>query len=826
VAASSSADAPRAAWPNIALPPAKAVTLGGPLGLALSRGVKRLEAEPYTEKWLRADVSFEISRIFTNYSGDSSGRYIELAALTSPPKKPWPAALTPLMKTIARHQKPDGHFGADVDLTKPLAKNSPPIPMLWGNARLLVGLIAAAQEFHDEELLRAARRLGDFYVASADQLCAPAREAEFRSSGTYGDGYTCCYFPAIEGLALLYRQTKDDRYLKQAQRMAEWFRKFDALPVDHSHGNLCAWRGILMLYEITGDRAYLDATRAKWDAAMKGSYVWPLGGVGEHWHVNFHGDEGCSESDWLRLNLDLWRFTGEARYLDLAERLLENQYAKNQCPNGGYGMCHLDGDAAGPIAAYGQLEEWPFCCSFHGPLGLHFSRSYLATGSDRGVIVNFPVDFTAPVRAGARDWLVKSVVKTDFIKGTSVLELEVAPQGDAVSAATALLVRVPRWATSAKAAVGGEALNARMQDGYLRIEREFKAGEKIAVTFQNCLALEGRRFEKATPAVGKVSRLHDVGILAGPKLLFAAPAGTSGRPVLLATIDGAGQLGFPGRIDGGYVTVALPGLDVKEDRIPGLLQAGKPVLLRPLSNMPPQPAFRSVLTLSEAGRPGSGPARRAAFMADLVVVPSESVAGEIDKFQSRAKDAENQVGAPVFGENLEKRPEVWPAQHGWKFTPEGLLVSGGDIGLVDGEGYKDYRFEFELVLPKEGQGLAGWMVRAADANNCLMFQLQAADSTYHAPEYKTRPNTLRPHVRRNGQWQLAEPVPLGKEFRRGEPHKIAVECRQDTVEVFLDGERIHTQSKVELRGGAVGFRAATVGEQGLFRAVALRALQR
>jgi hypothetical protein len=148
------------------------------------------------------------------------------------------------------------------------------------------------------------------------------------------------------------------------------------------------------------------------------------------------------------------------------------------------------------------------------------------------------------------------------------------------------------------------------------------------------------------------------------------------------------------------------------------------------------------------------------------------------------------------------------------------------LGLHFLRSYKDYRFEFELVLPKEGQGLAGWMVRAADANNCLMFQLQAADSTYHAPEYKTRPNTLRPHVRRNGQWQLAEPVPLGKEFRRGEPHKIAVECRQDTVEVFLDGERIHTQSKVELRGGAVGFRAATVGEQGLFRAVALRALQR
>ena len=71
---------------------------------------------------------------------------------------------------------------------------------------------------------------------------------------------------------MLYRATKDDRYLKQAQRMAEFFTKFDALPIDHSHGNLSAWRGILQLYEITGDRKYLDRARAKWDLAVKGGY--------------------------------------------------------------------------------------------------------------------------------------------------------------------------------------------------------------------------------------------------------------------------------------------------------------------------------------------------------------------------------------------------------------------------------------------------------------------------------------------------------------------------------------------------------------------------
>ncbi len=245
---------------------------------------------------------------------------------------------------------------------------------------------------------------------------------------------------------MLYRATKDDRYLKQAERMAEFFTKFDCLPVEHSHGNLCAWRGILDLYEITGKRTYLDRAKAKWDAAMKGGFVWPLGGVGEHWQVFFPGDEGCSESDWLRFSLDLWRFTGQTRYLDVAERLLENQYATNQCPNGGYGMAHLDGDAAGPVAAIEKIEEWPFCCSFHGPLGLHFLKGYLAAGSERGVIVNFPYSFNARVKAAGREWSVSVRSKPDYLRGQTRMEIELAPRDkDAVARGT-LWVRIPEWA--------------------------------------------------------------------------------------------------------------------------------------------------------------------------------------------------------------------------------------------------------------------------------------------------------------------------------------------------------------------------------------------
>jgi len=787
------------AWPQA--PPALAaprdVEMGGAPGDDLRRGLDRLALPPYTPPWLLADVSFEAKRIFTNYSGDVSGRFLELAALTSPRDRFVPATFEAVLQQVLRHQKPDGHFGADFDLAKPFASGTSgkvaPLPMFWGNGRILAGLIAVAQERQRPEFLEAARKLGDYYVASGDQLCSAAREKEFKATGTYGDSFVCDYFPAVEGLALLYRATKDERYLKQAQRMAEFFKRFDALPVDHSHGNLCVWRGFLMLYDITGDRAYLDAAGAKWDAAVKGGFVWPIGGVGEHWHVNYGITEACSESDWLRLSLELWRFTGETRYLDMAERVLRNQYRVNQCPNGGFGSRHLESGAAGPWAVKPKLEEWNFCCSFHGPLGLHYLKSYLAAGSDRGVFVNFPLDFSAPVKAGGREGRVAVKADADTKTGRWRIEVELAPTDRPAPWRTALHLRVPAWAEVEGTSAGVEAPKPAVDAGTLRLEREYRAGEKVVVTLRPVVSVEARRFQPVRPEPG------DVAVLAGPHVLFAAPA--TGRMTLLATADAEGRLAFPATLDGGFATVVLPGPSSDQEKAAAALQSAPPVLLRPWGTFAAK--------------------QRAAFMFDLVVVPDLK---PLPGFADRAVKAAAGAVAQAFGEDLEKRRELWPDLAGWAFRPDGIFVAGGDVGLMDGEGWGDYRFEFEMVLPPEVQGIAGWVVRAQGADDCVMFQLQTADSPYAAPEYKTKPNTLRPHLRRGGQWTILDPVPLPKEVKRGEAHRVAVECRGEQVDVFLDGVKIHTMRVPELRGGAVGFRAGSPAEQGVYRKIALRKL--
>ena len=49
------------------------------------------------------------------------------------------------------------------------------------------------------------------------RLLWPARSSRLSHERDWG-GYACCYFPAIESLALLYRATHEERYLTQARR--------------------------------------------------------------------------------------------------------------------------------------------------------------------------------------------------------------------------------------------------------------------------------------------------------------------------------------------------------------------------------------------------------------------------------------------------------------------------------------------------------------------------------------------------------------------------------------------------------------------------------
>ena len=607
VAALSGAEPGGPVGPRWYLPAAAEVQLGGTLGEADRRGIARLGEDPYRSVvFLRSDLSFEIVRDFTNYSGDISGRFLEIASLTSPPDKPTPPVLEDLLKTITDYQQPDGHFGRPIDWNTPIDDASISTdpgravrtPVFWGHSRLLVGLLEAYAAFHNPKLLQAARGIGDFYVATAPIYCNPEHEALFKSTGSYSASYVTDYFPAIEGIVRLYRLTQDGRYLRQAERMAEFFQRFDSLPIDHSHGNLITYHGLLLLYETTGQPELLRRVRDRWNAAMEGGYVWPIGGVGERFRRVSEMDEGCSEADWLRLNLDLWRVTGETRYLDAAERLLGNHYAMNRTANGGYGHHFFVSDEEGPLFMQPKFMEATWCCTFHGILGMHTLKSYLVASSERGIFVNFLVDVTAPVRVGTSLWNVQ-VSRQPDTDGSIACRLCLDSPANR-SDTPDLFLRRPHWAEQVTISdVHGKPVEASEEAGYLRLPARAGAEGELSVTFSFAPRVENRRMQVVKLDPSQLTRHSGVVLAVGPRVLLANAE--QPRPALVVRVDREGRLQLPSS-DGIRKVAMVPSLDAPAP-IPGAAAPSGMLELAPWE--------------------GIDPKRGAAFVFDLLTVPAE-----------------------------------------------------------------------------------------------------------------------------------------------------------------------------------------------------------
>ena len=61
-----------------------------------------------------------------------------------------------------------------------------------------------------------------------------------------------------------------------------------------------------------------------------------------------------------------------------------------------------------------SVPNSPWCCDYMGPGGLVYYKSFLATGDDKNIYVNFFDDFTSRVKAAGGGWQVKSRNRQDL----------------------------------------------------------------------------------------------------------------------------------------------------------------------------------------------------------------------------------------------------------------------------------------------------------------------------------------------------------------------------------------------------------------------------
>ncbi len=308
----------------------------------------------YTPDFLLEDIRATPGRRFTNFSGDVSGRWIgALSASAATFGGSFPALDDVVDRTIAL-QHPDGYFGKTFHYDHP---DDDDLALLWGNGRLLVGLMEYYALKANPAVLVCAKKLGDFLLRIATSFNSRKMAEEF-GAAHFASSYIC-WTQQTEGLAALYAVTRDTRY---RDLCAEISNRIERRPGDHVHGYLCSVRGTIDLYHATGDKAHLDRAVAAWNGVVHSGNTLITGGVPEAWTPKKRRTEGCAECDWLRLSLSLYRATGDPVYLETASNVYFNEFSMNQFATGDFGHAMLN-DTGTPSIVY--VRAW-WCCTLHG----------------------------------------------------------------------------------------------------------------------------------------------------------------------------------------------------------------------------------------------------------------------------------------------------------------------------------------------------------------------------------------------------------------------------------------------------------------------------
>jgi hypothetical protein len=407
--------------------------------LALDSAYRRLNSAPLNNlDFVLSDVGFQLKRRFTEYSGDISGRMLGALQAAGPLVATDSTMADRLAAELPKYQKADGHFGADQNLAAGVDQNRD-MPILWGNGRLLLALCERQRIKPDPKLLEVARKIGDYAISTHSYY--GKRENFERVGGVYSSGFTTCYPSLIDGLAALGEVSGDSKYADEARFIARLSLVDRAFEKHHSHGRFTAFRGMLDLDRMAGKPEFLD-TIVTDCRTVRERFSLPTGGVTETFDRTDIRDEGCTESDWIRVNLFLWRATGDPMYLDVAEGILRNHLLAVRLLNGGFGHRRFrvlrDGQSAYPgggIEPPAADAYW--CCCMH-------ATQVLADVARWGVVVidNKP---TVTWMASGR-WTFKldgrDVTVTTQRRGPTTMRVKVeSPQ----PLDTTLRLRVPGW---------------------------------------------------------------------------------------------------------------------------------------------------------------------------------------------------------------------------------------------------------------------------------------------------------------------------------------------------------------------------------------------
>jgi uncharacterized protein len=397
-----------------------------------------------------------------------------------------------VLQELLDFQEEDGSFGP---FSRPHDKQE-----WFGMGRGLVGLLEYYEVTGEPAALEAAKRLGDYYAGHYPEDIDHLDLCE-------------CYPSGLDGIVLLAHITSEQKYLDLAYNVADHSsvsqRCYYSTGVEehgyyrtpmhgHTHCQLLTAKGMIDLNDLFGDSRYMQAVFDLHDF-LRNEVMWISGGIPEYVTIP-HINETCSDVDWLRVNLQLWKTTGDQKYFELAENILLNQICFDQVDTGAF--CFWRG-----LQGF-MGSTFDACCSHHGARALAEIIRYIYTVEPGKLHANLFIDGTArPEIDGVEVEIAGHVGYQDD-------EMVVSYRLNQTSGkAFAFRVRVPEWAGSGRLRLNDQEAATANEPRYLEIDRVWQRGDHVELRLPMKIRLvPGQRIGRY------IIDERDVSIFYGPRL--------------------------------------------------------------------------------------------------------------------------------------------------------------------------------------------------------------------------------------------------------------------------------------------------------------------
>lgn len=422
--------------------------------------------------------------------GEHIGKYLEAAANTWGITKD--ARLKTQMDRMAQRlmsaQKPDGYLGTYVP------ENYWTSWDVWSHKYDLYGLLAYYRVTGDPEALKTCVKIGDLIVKTFGE--GPGQRNILKSGSHVGMAATSILDPMLD----LYMWTGDKKYLEFGKYVIKSYnfeggpaivntllkeKRVDKVANAKAYEMLSNIVGLVKMYRLTGDedlgkvinytfddivanRLFVTGASSDHERFMKDDYL--------RADTASHMGEGCVTTTWIQFNMQMFSMTGKMKFFNEIEKAYYNHLLGAENPETGCVSyytpligekpyaCHITcclssvprGIAYGPYLNYGQLENRPTILMYET------AKIEDAIKTSNGKKINLGLDMQSQFPQ----------------QGKAKIKVSVSE-----SAAFTLQLRTPIWAKGFVVKVNGKAVNAKVANETVAIDRTWKNGDVVEVAF-------------------------------------------------------------------------------------------------------------------------------------------------------------------------------------------------------------------------------------------------------------------------------------------------------------------------------------------------------